>query len=50
MLYKVKMSDLPLDLPKYILQGSHSYNTQLNEGGLKTYHCRTDVFKYSFFA
>ena len=29
--------------------GNHFYNNQLNEGGLKTYHCRTDVFKYSFF-
>ena len=25
------------------------YNTQLNEEDLKTYHCRTDVFKYYFF-
>ena len=44
-LYKVKTSDLPLYLPKYIPKGNHSYNTQLNEGGQKTYHCRTDVFK-----
>ena len=28
---------------------NHSYNTRLNERGLKTYLCRTDVFKYSFF-
>ena len=49
MLYKVKTSGLPLYLPKYITKGNHSYNTQLNEGGLKTYHCKTDVFKYSLF-
>ena len=49
MLYKVKTSDLPLYLSKYILKGNHSYNTRLKDRGLKTYHCRTDVFKYSFF-
>ena len=49
MLYKVKTSGLPLYLSKYIPEGNHSYNTQLNEVGLNTYHCRTDVFKYSFF-
>ena len=50
MLYKVKTSGLPQYLSKYIPKGNRSYNTRLNEGGLKTYHCRTDVFKYSFFA
>ena len=49
MLYKVNTSGLPLCLSKYIPKGNHSYNTRLNERGLKTYHCRTDVFKYSFF-
>ena len=49
MLYKVKTSGLPLNLSKYIPKGNQSYNTRLNEGGLKTYHCRTDVFKYLFF-
>ena len=49
MLYKVKTSGLRLYLSKYILKGNHSYNTQLNEGGLKKHHCRTDVFKYSVF-
>ena len=49
MLYKVKTSGLPLYLSKYIPKGNHSYNTWLNEGGLKTYNCRTDVFKYWFF-
>ena len=49
MLYKVKTSSLPLYLSKYIPKGNHSYNTSLNEGGLKSYYCRTDVFKYSFF-
>ena len=34
-LQKVKTSSLPLYLLKYILDGSNSYNTQLNEGGLK---------------
>ena len=49
MLYKVKMSGLPQYLPKYIPKVNHPYNTQLNEGGLKRYHCRTDVFNYLFF-
>ena len=49
MLYKVKTPSLPLYPSKYIPKTNHSYNTQLNEGGLKTYHCRTNVFKYSFF-
>ena len=45
MLYKVKTSDLPLYLSKYIPKGNHSYDTRLNEGDLKTYHCRTYIFK-----
>ena len=49
MLYKVKTSGLSLYLSKYIPKGNHSNNTRLNEGGLKIYHCRTGVFKYSFF-
>ena len=49
MLYKVKTSGLSLYLPKYIPKGNHSNNTRLNEESLKIYHCRTDVFKYSFF-
>ena len=49
MLYKVKTSGLSLYLPKYIPKGNHPNNTRLNEESLKIYHCRTDVFKYSFF-
>ena len=33
----------------YIPKGNHSYIMQLNERGLKTYHCGTSVFKCSFF-
>ena len=47
-IYKVKTSGLPLYLSKYIRKRNHSYNTRLNEGGLKIYHGRTDVLKYSF--
>ena len=47
--YKVKTFGLPRYLSKYIPKGSHSYDTRLNEGGLRTYRCRADVFKYSFF-
>ena len=46
--FKVKTFGLPLYLLKYILEGNHSYNTQLNESGLSTYHYKTDVFKYLF--
>ena len=48
MLYKVKTSGLPLNHSKYI-KVNDSFNTQLNEGGLKPCHCGTVVFKYSFF-
>ena len=46
LLFKVITSGLPLYLSKYIPYRNHSCNTRLNEGGLKTYPCRTDVFKY----
>ena len=47
--FKVETSGLSLYLSKFILEGNHSYNTGFDEGGLSIYHCRTDVFKYSFF-
>ena len=46
---QVTTSGLSLYLSKYILQANHSYHAGLNEGGLKTCYCTTDVFKYSFF-
>ena len=47
--FKFETSGLSLYLSKFILEGNHSYNTGFDEGGLSIYHCRTDVFKYSFF-
>ena len=40
---------MPLYLSKYILEGNHSDNTWLNEGGLTTYHCRTGFSDIHFF-
>ena len=50
-MYALQSEDIwsTLYLSKYIPKGSHSYNNRLNEGGLKTYHCRTDVFTDLFF-
>ena len=49
MLYKGKTSGIPLNHSKYIIKVNDSFNIRLNEGGLKTCHCGTVVFKYSFF-
>ena len=46
--YKIKTFGLPSYLSNFISSGFHSYNTR-NSEDVVTYHCRTDIFKYSFF-
>ena len=46
--YKIKTFGLPSYLSSLILSIVHSYNPWESED-VVTYHCRTDIFKYSFF-
>ena len=47
--YKIKNNGIPSYLPKLIPYEFHLYNIR-NTRNIATYYCRTDAFKYSFFA